>query len=571
MFGKKTRGKHKVRKLLEILILCSVFFSGCGKKEYVSGTYIGEEKFYKSKIEVRLTLDSQKKIKDIVTLVHGKEEIITKEALLILVKEVKKTGSTKIDGIAGATYTSVAFKKALKKALKKSKLKEEEIIKSNKIFLKDNYEILNTDVVVAGGGGAGMVSASVIKELGKDVIILEKSKMLGGNTARSTGGINATNTKYQREKGIKDSKKLFFKDTMIGGHKLNNPDLVKTLVDNSNETIEWFDSIGAKFSDVGKMGGASVRRAHRPLDSKGLKLPVGAVMVEKLIVHCKKLGVKIITEAKVESLIISDGKVVGVRAEKSDGTKLTVNSKAVILAMGGFGANNKLVSKYCPELKGYVTTNAPSITGDIVSIGEKIGISFVDMNQIQIHPTVRKEDGALITESLRGDGAILVNYKGEHFVDELETRDVVSKAEISQNGGFAWLIVDEKMYENSNVIKGYDEKGYFIKGNNIIDLSKNIGTDYLTLKKNLKLKNPPYYAVKVSPGVHHTMGGVKINNKAQVIDKNNNVIRGLFAVGEVTGGIHGANRLGGNALADLGTFGRIAGKNAVKEIKNTSF
>ncbi|MGB0404760.1 MAG: FAD-dependent oxidoreductase, partial [Fusobacterium sp.] len=277
-----------------------------------------------------------------------------------------------------------------------------------------------------------------------------------------------------------------------------------------------------------------------------------------------------ITGAKVESLIVLEGKVIGVRAKKLDGTKLIVNSKAVILAMGGFSANNKLVSKYRPELKGYITTNAPSITGDVVDLGEKIGIAFIDMDQIQIHPTVRQEDGALITESLRGDGALLVNYKGEHFVDELETRDVVSKAEISQKGGFAWLIVDQKMYNNSNVIKKYYEKGYFIKGKNIKELSKNIGTNYKVLKKSLKLDNPPYYAVKVSPGIHHTMGGVKINEKAQVIDKNGNIIKGLYAAGEVTGGIHGTNRLGGNALSDLGTFGRIAGKNAVKEIKNTS-
>ena len=502
--------------------------------------------------------------------VKGKEELITKEALPVLVERVKKTGNIDIDGIAGATYTSDAFKRAVEKALKKSGLGKNEIKKIDEKLVEKNYEILTTDVVVVGGGGAGMVSASTVKELGKDVIILEKASILGGNTARATGGINAADTKYQREKGIKDSKELFFKDTMAGGHNLNDPNLVNILASKSNDTIEWFDSIGAKFSDVGKMGGASVNRAHRPVDGNGLKLPVGAVMVEKLITHCNKLGVKIVTGTKVESLIVSDGRVTGVRATKLDGTKLIVNSKAVILAMGGFGANNKLVSKYRPELKGFITTNAPSITGDVVEIGKKIGIAFVDMDQIQIHPTVRQEDGALITESLRGDGAVLVNYRGEHFVNELETRDVVSKAEISQRGGFAWLIVDQKLYNNSNVIKSYDEKGYFIKGKNLRELYDTIGTDYKTLKNSLNLSNPPYYAVKVAPGVHHTMGGVKINDGAHVMDENGNIIEGLFAAGEVTGGIHGANRLGGNALADLGTFGRIAGKNAVEEIKNTS-
>ena len=203
-----------------------------------------------------------------------------------------------------------------------------------------------------------------------------------------------------------------------------------------------------------------------------------------------------------------------------------------------------------------------------------------------MHPTVHVEgtSAVLITEGLRGDGAILVNQEGERFFDEVSTRDKVSAAEFEQTGGYAWLIVDSRMSEASNVIQGYINKGYAETGETYEELAEAIGVpaDVLaaTMEKwngcveakedadfgRVSFANPldqaPYYAIKVQPGIHHTMGGIKINDEAQVIDVDGNVIDGLFAAGEVTGGVHGNNRLGGNAVADFVIFGRIAGANA---------
>ena len=264
-------------------------------------------------------------------------------------------------------------------------------------------------------------------------------------------------------------------------------------------------------------------------------------------------------------------------AETADGAKVTVNAASVVITSGGFGANNEMIASIRPELDGFITTNAPGIQGQGIMMAQAVGADTVDLEQIQLHPTVHVQDtsAVLITEGLRGDGAILVNQEGERFFDEVSTRDKVSAAEFEQTGGYAWLIVDSRMSDASNVIQGYINKGYAETGETYEALAEAIGAPAdafaATMEKwnacvRVSFANPldqaPYYAIKVQPGVHHTMGGIKINDKAQVLDTEGNVIPGLFAAGEVTGGVHGNNRLGGNAVADFVIFGRIAGNSA---------
>ena len=290
-------------------------------------------------------------------------------------------------------------------------------------------------------------------------------------------------------------------------------------------------------------------------------------------------GVQFVMETAATELVVTDGKVTGVKAGDT-----TYTGKAVILATGGFAANTEMVLKYKPDYKGFVCTNAPGMTGDGIVMATAIGADTVDMEQIQIHPTVSQETSALITEGLRGDGAILVNSEGKRFFDEVGTRDAVSAAEVAQPGGFAWLIVDNKMVEASSVIAGYIKQGLTVEGADVEALAAAMGVDGAALVETMdkwnacveagkdeefgrtsfanKLDEGPYYAIKVAPGVHHTMGGLKINTNTEVLDASGNPIPGLFAAGEVTGGVHGANRLGGNAVADIIVFGRIAGQQA---------
>ena len=300
----------------------------------------------------------------------------------------------------------------------------------------------------------------------------------------------------------------------------------------------------------------------------------------------KDAGVEIIFDTPVDEIIMQDGKAVGVKASS---TGLTVNAKSVVLATGGFGANLKMVAELKPSLDGFVTTNAPGCTGDGIKMAEAVGAATVDMDQIQIHPTVEQKTSALITEGLRGDGAVLVNQEGLRFCDEVGTRDAVSAAELAQTGGYAYLIVDQKMVDASATIQGYIKKGFTVQGDTYEALAKEMGAPEATLAKTMEtwnkcvadskdaefgrtsfanaLDTAPYYAIKIAPGIHHTMGGVKINTETEVLDAKGAAIGNLYAAGEVTGGVHGANRLGGNAVADIVVFGRIAGANAAANVK----
>ena len=310
-------------------------------------------------------------------------------------------------------------------------------------------------------------------------------------------------------------------------------------------------------------------------------------MVPRLEAACNQYeNITMLLETTATTILTQDGAACGIVATGKDGQTVTVNAKAVVLAAGGFGANLDMVAEYNPDLKGFMTTNAPGILGQGIAMAQAIGAATVDMEQIQIHPTVQYDSSSLITEGLRGDGAILVNVEGKRFTDEVGTRDVVSAAEIAQTDSYSWLVVDQAMVDASSVIQGYISKGYMFSGDTYEALAEAIGVDptafaetmntwnsYVEAKNDpdfgrtsftAPLNNAPYYAVKVTAGIHHTMGGLKINTNTEVIDVNDNVIPGLFAAGEITGGVHGANRLGGTAVCDFVVFGRIAGAAAAE-------
>ena len=541
-----------------------------------------------------------------------------------------------IDGVSGATITSTAIRDAVKEALESAGFDPaayvagaaaaapaEEAVPEDVVY--------DVDVVVVGAGGAGMTAAITASDEGKTVLVLESQAMVGGNSVRSTGGMNAGTTEWQQAnefgesagvestlakvanyadneriqelgaivaeqwaayqenpEGYFDSVELFQLDTLIGGGAMNDPALVKTLVENSESAIAWMDQLDPEFvlHNVAQFGGASVKRIHRPVDADGKVLSVGAYVVPLLQQNLEKRGVEVLLNTTATEILTEDGTAVGVLAETADGAKVTVNAKAVVIASGGFGANNDMIASIRPELDGFITTNAPGIQGQGIRMAQAIGADTVDLEQIQLHPTVHVEGSSavLITEGLRGDGAILVNQEGERFFDEDSTRDKVSAAEFEQTGGYAWLIVDSRMSDASNVIQGYITKGYAETGDTYEALAEAIGApadvfaatmeqwnacvaakedaDFGRVSFANPLDQAPYYAIKVQPGIHHTMGGVKINSNAQVINTEGNVIEGLFAAGEVTGGVHGNNRLGGNAVADFTIYGRIAGQNA---------
>ncbi|MGL5950741.1 MAG: flavocytochrome c, partial [Cetobacterium sp.] len=482
--------------------------------------------------------------------------------------------SIKVDNVAGATSTSVGLKRAIDRAIKESGAKL--TAREKKVV---TYNNVTTDVIIIGGGGAGLTAAIAAKDKGSEVILVEKSAILGGNTNYATGGLNAAETSIQKNKGIKDSVNTFIEDTMKGGKNTNDKNLVTKLANSSSEIVDWLISKGADLTDLGRMGGQSVDRTHRPTGGA----PVGPDMIAALSKTAKNSGVDIRLSTFAESLIYDGEAIRGIVVKAPNGEKYTINSKAVVIATGGFGANSDMVVEYVESLEGFGTTNHKGATGDGIVMAKELNVDFVDMDQIQTHPTVIPSNSVMITEAVRGNGAILVNRDAKRFVNELETRDVVSKAELDQKGGSAFLMFDEKVKKSLKAIDGYDKKGYLTKGETLSELAEILDISDKELEKTFAkynegvksgsdsefkrgslpttLEEGPFYSVEVAPAVHHTMGGIKINDKAQVLS-NNEPIPGLFAAGEVTGGIHGSNRLGGNAVVDITVFGKIAGENA---------
>ena len=630
---KKAQIKKSVSALaMAAIIAVSLFGYGCGAKSAstssdagVSGDFTGTAKGFGGDVSVTLTLTD-----GAITgcTAEGKDETegVGSQAIAKMPGEIAENGSIAVDGVSGATITSTAIKEAAAAALTAAGLNPDDYKTAVEKTGSAEDSTVEADVVVVGAGGAGMTAAITAAGEGKSVVILESQSMVGGNSVRATGGMNAGKTVYQDENefgesagvektlktaaekyadnetitalaktvseqwaayqanptGYFDSVELMELDTMIGGKGINDPELVETLCANSADAIDWLDEHGITLHNVSSFGGASVKRIHRPVNAEGKTVSVGSYMIPLLQENCEKAGVKMMLDTTAtEILTDANGAAVGVKATGASGETVTVNAKAVVLATGGFGANLDMVVKYKPELKGFMTTNAPGIQGQGIEMAQAIGAATVDMDQIQIHPTVEANTAALITEGLRGDGAILINEEGQRFIDEVGTRDVVSAAEIAQTGSYSWLVVDQAMVDASSVIQGYIKKGYTVTGATYEELGEAMGVDAAAFAETMEkwngyveakndpdfgrtsfanpLNTAPYYAVKVTAGVHHTMGGLKINANTEVLNEKGEVIPGLFAAGEVTGGVHGANRLGGNAVADFTVFGRIAG------------
>ena len=543
-------------------------------------------------------------------------------------EEIVSGNKGAIDVVSGATITSNAVNEALAAALAAAGLDAADFTGSGDAAAAED-RVVDTDIVIVGAGGAGMTAAIAAANEGKNVVIVESQAMVGGNSVRATGGMNAADTPAQDENefaesagvektletaasewagnetitaladtvagqwaeyqanpvGYFDSVELMELDTLIGGHGTNDPALVEALCSNSADAIAWLSEQGIELTSVSSFGGASVKRIHRPVDSEGKTISVGSYMIPLLQSKCEELGVEILLNTTANKILTdADGAAVGIEATDKNGAAVTVNAKAVILATGGFGANLDMVVEYKPDLAGFMTTNAPGAQGQGIDMAVAIGAGTVDMDQIQIHPTVEANTAALITEGLRGDGAILVNAEGNRFTDEVGTRDVVSAAEIAQTGSYSWLVIDQAMADASSVIQGYINNGYTVTGETYEELAEAMGVDAAAFAATMdkwnaavaagvdeefgrtSFANPldtaPYYAIKVTAGIHHTMGGLTINPQTQVLAGDGTVIDGLYAAGEVTGGVHGGNRLGGNAVADFVVFGRIAGEQA---------
>lgn len=570
---------------------------------YTPGTYTATVTGMKEMtVSVTFSADA---ITDI-TLEHEETPGIGEPVCDTLPAQIIELQGLGIDAVSGATLTSNAILEGVADCVKQAGGDPEVLktVKAEVVVAED--EELAADVVVIGAGGAGMAAAVTANQDGKSVIVIEKTANMGGNTALAGGALNAVDDGSETALARNDSVEFHYEQTYEGGDKQGDPELVRTLVENAWDGVEWLKSLGMEFQDgVFTVTGGMWERAHKPVEPEGS----GFFKTYKGYME-KNDGITVIYNTKAEHLITEDGVVTGVVCTGETGNTVTVKANnGVVLATGGFGQNVEMREKYNEEAKQWPTldetipsTNTTAITGDGIAMATEVGAELVQMGNIQLLPLGDPKTGSLSGNIEHAvESRIFVNKEGKRFVNEGGRRDEMTLALFEQPDTTMYIIMDSDGYPTGDEVNNFNETindlvaaGRAYKADTLEELAEKIGVPAENLtatveeynrhclggdlegqadefgrtlftdtdKVNNGINDGPFYAAERVPTVHHTMGGVKINTNTEVIDTEGNVIPGLYAAGEVTGGIHGSNRLGGNALTDTVVFGRIAGKNA---------
>jgi len=458
------------------------------------------------------------------------------------------------------------------------------------------------DAVVVGGGLAGLTTALTLLDRGARIAIVDKEPFLGGNSAKASSGINGIdeNSVYRN-----DSVEEFERDVLIGGGRSpddSNP-LVKTLTGGSVDALHWLRTrCGLPLEMIGQLGGHSHPRTHRP--AKGLAGAELVTAVQSLLQEYSKNNRLVIfkkTEV-IKLLRSSNGKnVSGVKCRNVESMEeFELQGDNIVIATGGYGydtSSGSLLNMHRSDLTKFATTNGKFATGDGIKLVQDDNIQgkTVDMSRVQLHPTgfidmsdLKAKVKKLCAELLRGVGGILIDPTGKRFANELGTRDYLSSRMLQRQPGVEQpaftLVLNRIAAEKANVhVPMYLKRNLLVQFDNVEQVADWMNISSSVLKTTLKeyddlplvggvdefgknnfpsvpfMDNGPYYVGKVTPVLHYCMGGIEIKEHGQVIDKNGNIIPGLYAAGEVTGGVHGKNRLGGNALTECVVFGRQVG------------
>lgn len=635
------------KRLLAVLLVFLMVFSATacsqqtiqetpdGKGKFTPGTYTGEAEGLNGTIKVEVKLDDSN-ILEVNILDHNESPGISDNAIKKIPEEIIKYQSLNIDTVSGATYSSKGILEAVKNALEKAGANIEDLMKKVNASSEPTETINKTaDVVIIGGGGAGLAAAVSALQNDATVIVLEKMPSLGGSTILAGGQYNAVDDKRQQKYEMRpelitelesytkqepvnedhkrlmeelavqiqeykengstylfDSPQLHALQAFKGGDQAGNLKLIETLTYGSENSVDWLESLGVEFRDeIAIVTGALWQRTHQFVKP----LVTGPIDAYTEYITSKGSDAEIMLETQATELIYENGNVTGVKAKQGKNDVIVKASNGVIIATGGFARNKEMIKKYdihWGELDNLGSTNSVSATGDGITMAESIGANLTGMEYIQLLPVGDPVTGGMQGNiSINAANQLFINKEGNRFVAEDERRDVLTRSLLQQPDQVMWILHDAHEYYNEDVKNDFNEKigelvekGTVVKGDTIEELAANMGVSAENLKATVDAYNEavsgkttdamnkklmqdefdkaPFYASKRVPTIHHTMGGIEINTNAQVISKDGNIIKGLYAAGEVTGGIHGANRLGGNAIPDTVVFGKIAGESA---------
>lgn len=582
--------------LLSVLLVVAVGVTGMaapGEYEGAGDSQIGGTE----SIKLKVTLGENDEITAVEILSNNETPGIADAALEQIPEAIVAQQSIAVDAVAGATMTSEAIVAAVEAALVSAGVDVEPYREKKEVAVEQAEDVtLEADVVIIGAGGAGLAAAVTAHEKGASVIVIEKMPKVGGNTILAGGALNAVDDRSETAIANNDSVEWHYTQTLEGGDNQGDPLLVHTLVRNAWDGVEWLMGMGMEFQEgTFTVAGGLWPRAHKPVE------PVGTGFFTTYMNYInsnENIDVMLNTTA-TEITVGEDGRINGVIATGETGNTVTLNAaNGVIVATGGFSRNVEMRQEYNTQWadlgEAIQSTNHTGATGDGIVMAEALGANVVQMSNIQLLPLGDPETGSL-SGNIEQDveKRIFINKEGDRFVDEGERRDVMTEALFEQTDNFMWIVVDSHSYPSGDVKNNFNETidelveaGRAVKGDTLEELAEKMGVpaenliaaveDFNAHVENKepdafgrtlyseKIDQAPYYAGGRVPTVHHTMGGIQINVDAQVINVDGEIIPGLYAAGEVTGGIHGANRLGGNALTDTVVFGRIAGASAAE-------
>lgn len=600
-----------------------------------SGTYTSTINAMHGPLKVEVVIDKDT-IADVTVIEHMETPGVGEIAVKEIPEAIVKNQSVAVDTVSGATITSFSIIAAVKDCLDQAGAESDDFRTAIEKPAAKNVEE-TADVVIVGGGGAGLAAAVSATHEGASVILIEKMGFLGGNSIVAGGIYNAPEARLQdyafeersasleslitkatsevpvnqehkalmdtvkreyneylkTDKTLFDSKNWFALQTWNGGDKIADLNMVKVLTSHALDAMKWLVSMGAEFTDEIHHGGGSLYpRTHSSTSPNGTAYITA--FSETLLGNA---DYKQILNCSAKSLIVENGKVIGVNAKGTDGStyKLLAN-KGVILATGGFAGNVELRQEYCegekwPDLGASVpTSNMPGVTGDGIFMARDAGAELVNMDQIQLLPYCNPTTGATY-DIVSGGSAVFINKEGERFVREDGRRDEMSKGIIAQTDGIMYMLQSADSIPNPETKKalGGQLLSYYLENNTagyvsadtLEGLAEKLGVPADALVKTIaeynsyveadqpdtfgrasysgKIETGPFYAYPRKPAVHHTMGGVNIDEKTRALRADGSIVEGLYCAGEITGDIHGGNRLGGNAIVDFTVFGRIAG------------
>ena len=457
--------------------------------------------------------------------------------------------------------------------------------------LRAHVEHENWDVVVIGSGAAGLSASAAASESGLRVLVLEKQGTVGGNTLHSGGFYAAIDPARQKRQGIKDSPELFEQQILENGGGKSDPKLVRLLVAGASDMLAYLEANGMRFKDrIIEIYGAHWPRCHLPV------LPNGEGYIRTMLNIAMKNGAVIRTGMRATDLSTAkDGRIQVLVQSRREEILLTPRI-GVILATGGFGANQALISRFAPRLAGLTNDNTPGSTGEILVAARKLGALLVDLEEVQCLPG--RPPGGQRRVRLHNDVSrfIFVDHEGRRFVREDERRDVLRDKVLALPDKTAFSIVDDEGLRSYDILVQKEtvlgvETGDAWRGDTVEELANAMRLPPKTLQETVEaynrsvrskidplgknprelrheIKTPPFWGCYAAMTVHYTMGGVRISPKAQVLREDGTLIPGLWAAGEVTGGIHGVNRMGANGVNDALVFGRIAGLSAAEAARD---